>query len=153
MGVTAQNRDELARLLGVEPWTLPTDEEAQAHKRKSEPAHQIHHEDLGDDDFAILSKILPPEPRQRSAIGNRQVLNALLWLQKTRKHQTQLPACYGSADAVRKRSERWAIAGAWDHILAEIDALGFPEQLKSVLKLIAEKEAQRGQRIRDRRRG
>ena len=152
MGLTVEQRDEFARVLGVEPWTIPTADDLQASKPTPLQTDQLTSKDLSDDEFAILEPALPSEPRQRSAISNRTVIDALLWQHKTGKRMTQLPECYGTSEAVRKRSERWAVSGCWDALIAELDALGLPEARSKALRRIAENEARRGQRIRKKRR-
>ena len=103
---------------------------------------------ISDTDFALIADALPPEPRQSGAISNRTVIDALLWLHRNRRAGTQVPAQFGTADAVRKRVERWAVAGAFDRFLAEIDRVGAALPFAAELRKIALDHVRRGQRIR-----
>ena len=90
---------------------------------------------------------MPQEPRQAGAIGNKTVLDALLWAARNRKNLTQLPSRYGTAEAVRKRAERWAVAGVWDRVLHALDSADISLVQKEAVRKIARTHARRGDRI------
>lgn len=150
MSLTDDQIQFAAEALGIDPTTLPGKHEVQAPKPS--PNH-LTHEDLTDEEWNTLSPLLPAEPRQRNAISNRQVLDALLWLHETRRAMTQLPERYGTSEAVRKRSERWAVAGVWQELTSALGTLVLPESRIRALRRIGEHEARRGQRIRKSRSG
>lgn len=150
MGFRDNHIQLAAEALGLDPSTLPSKHVIQAPKPS--PTH-LTHEDLTDEEWNALSTHLPDEPRQRNAISNRQVLNALLWLHETRRAMTQLPERYGTSEAVRKRSERWAVAGVWQDLTLKIDGLELSESRSRALRRIGEQEARRGKRIRKSRAG
>jgi transposase len=104
--------------------------------------------DLYDEEFALLQPSFPPEPRQHHYTTNRRVLDALIWLHRSGRRQTQLPECYGSLDTIRKRNERWAVAGVYDGLLRVLPTLGLSDERASELSMIATQEGKRGERIR-----
>jgi len=104
--------------------------------------------DLTDAEFDAIRPYLPPEPRQAHFTTNRHVVDALIWVLRSQRKRSQLPACYGSLDSVRKRSERWGVSGVWDRLLEQLPLLGLTDMRKKELMIIAITEGRRGQRIR-----
>lgn len=140
---------EAMRGLGIDPTLVPCPGERP--ERPIEPVVREPDGDLTDAEFAALEPVLPPEPRQAGALSNRAVLDALLWVQRTRKKLTQLPVRYGSPEAIRKRAERWAISGDWDRLLERIDALSFSVAKREAIRRLAQFHSIRGVRIRQSR--
>lgn len=141
--------DQIAAMksLGINPAHVPYPDAPVAEY--GDPAiDDFAADDLTDTEFALIASALPPEPRQRGAVSNRQVLNALLWVHRTGKRLTQLPACLGTAEAVRKRAERWATAGVWDRLIAGLGEWKASAIRREAIRRIAEGYAQRGSRIR-----
>lgn len=150
MGFRDNHIQLAAEALGLDPSTLPSEHDVQPPRP---PQEHLSHEDLTDEEWNALSHLLPDEPRQRNAISNRQVIDALLWLHETRRAMTQLPERYGTSEAVRKRSERWAVAGVWQELTSALGTIALPESRLRALRRISEQEARRGKRIRKSRSG
>lgn len=71
---------------------------------------------LTDDEWSILTEtgLLPPEPTQAHALGNRTLVDAVLRTAGRNKPWTSLPTDgVASAEAVRKRFARLAQKGVW----------------------------------------
>ncbi len=114
-------------------------------KCSSANAYQLTCQAFNDDDFALLSSILPPEPTQRSAISNRKVIDAFFWHHVTGKRFTQLPD--QTAMARQKLSGSALSAGlcCGDHVLDEIDALGHFGVAKGHTQAYRRQRSQAGQ--------
>lgn len=141
---------EAMRGLGVDPALVPCPGERP--ERPVEPVVREPGGDLADAEFAALEPALPPEPRQAGALSNRAVLDALLWVQRASKRLTQVPARYGSPEAIRKRAERWAVSGDWDRILERLDTLSLSVAKREAIRRLAQFHSHRGVRIRQSRR-
>jgi transposase len=133
--------------LGIAPEALPHPLSDAPTPAAPEPMTEKW--DLTDAEYCTIQHLMPLEPKQQNALPNRTVLDALLWAQRTGKKLTQLPARYGSAEAVRKRCERWAVGGAWGRLFAALDKIDLRTTLRSDLRNIATTQARRGDRIRD----
>lgn len=134
------------RGLGIDPALVPYPVE-----RPEQPVEPVSREsdgDLTDAEFAALEPALPPEPRQAGALSNRSVLDALLWVQRTRKKLTQLPTRYGSPEAIRKRAERWAVSGDWDRLLDRLDTLSLTVAKREAIRRLSHFRSVQGIRIR-----
>ncbi len=137
---------EAMRGLGIDPALVPCPGERL--ERPVDPAVREPDGDLTDAEFAALEPALPPEPRLAGALSNRTVLDALLWVQRTRKKLTQLPTRYGSPEAIRKRAERWAVSGDWDRLLERLDTLSLTVAKRESIRRLAQFQSYRGARIR-----
>src|SRR5947209_19349693 len=88
--------------------------------------------DLTDEQWERLRPLLPPQKtrRGRPPKEHRQIVNGLLWLNRTGAPWRDLPAEYGPWKTVATRFYRWRWAGIWDRILADLqsqpDAEGKP---------------------------
>ena len=111
-------------------------------------AAQAEQPGLTDIEFEHIAHALPPEPRQNGALPNRDVIDALLWQVRNRKVGTQLPARLGSAEALRKKVERWSVSCVFDRLLVELDRVGDAISWSADLRKIALGHMRRGQRIR-----
>lgn len=140
---------EAMRGLGIDPDLVPCP--TGSHEQPLDPVSRWSDEDLTDEEFNALKHALPSEPRQAGALTNRAVLNALLWVQRTQKKLTQVPARYGSAEAIRKRAERWAIAEDWDRLLDRLDASSLSVTTRETIRQLAHVHSLRGVRIRQSR--
>ncbi len=148
-----ENLDHIALLLGIDPTTLPSGPfQPRNFPENAVPDGMTEIQDLSDEEFGLLQPHLAPEPRNSEAISNGEVLNALLWCRATRRALTHLPARYGSAEAIRKRAERWAIAGVWDRLGDALAGLDLSERRRAELRRLCDAYGRRGERIRRDRR-
>ena len=143
-----KNLIRAAVALGIDPATLP-DFDQPPGEVDQEALAEFNSRDLSEDEARAIGSLLPPEPHQEGSIANITVLNGLLWAQRTGRKLTCLPPCYGNSDAVRKRAERWSVAGTWDRVLSELDALKLSAQTHSAVRKLALAYARRGLRIRN----
>ncbi len=56
----------------------------------------------------------------RTAADNRQFINGVLWVLRTGARWHDLPERYGKYKSVHTRFMRWARAGVWERIFAEL---------------------------------
>jgi transposase len=77
---------------------------------------------LPDAEWARLRALLPPQrpERGRPNKDHRQVVNAILWLDRTGAPWRDLPAGYGPWQSVATRFYRWTRAGIWQRVLAAL---------------------------------
>ena len=80
--------------------------------------------DLTDEQWERLRPLLPPQKtrRGRPPKEHRQIVNGLLWLNRTGAPWRDLPAEYGPWQTVATRFYRWRWAGIWDRILADLQS-------------------------------
>lgn len=85
--------------------------------------------DLTDAQWARLAPLLPPQrsgKRGRPYRDHREVLNGILWIQRTGAPWRDLPERYPSFGTCHDRLTRWERSGLWDRLLrallAEADA-------------------------------
>lgn len=78
--------------------------------------------DLTDDQWERLRPLLPPQQvrRGRPPKNHRQIVNGLVWLNRTGAPWRDLPEKYGPWQTVATRFYRWRRAGIWDRILADL---------------------------------
>jgi transposase len=78
--------------------------------------------DLTDEQWERLRPLLPPQKarRGRPPKNHRQIVNGLLWLNRTGAPWRDLPEQYGPWQTVATRFYRWRRAGVWDRVLAEL---------------------------------
>lgn len=97
--------------LGLDPETLPR----ALYRPRTEAIVPPHTQieiplEVTDEEWGVLAAFLPPEPPQSKTLGNRDVLNGVLWVIVRGKQWTNL----GTApEAIRRRFGRWAHAGIW----------------------------------------
>jgi len=87
--------------------------------------------DLTDDQWQRLQPLLPPErsgQRGHPYRSHREVLNGILWIQRTGAPWRDLPERYPPYGTCHDRLTRWTRRGVWSQILeallAEADARG-----------------------------
>jgi transposase len=74
---------------------------------------------------AAWAKLAPHLPGKAGDVGctaadNRLFLNAGLWVLRHGGTWRVLPARFGKHDSVRKRAQRWARKGTWQHLFAAV---------------------------------
>jgi transposase len=134
--------------LGIAPKTLPH------FVKRAEPTDEPvpperNYSELTDEEAEVILPLLPAESRQSGSISNRVVIDALLWVRKSGRKLTHLPARFGATpEAVRKRRERWCLAGALDRLLDRLETLQLSDARRGQLRAICIEQAKRGERIR-----
>lgn len=149
-----ENMISAALILGIDPATLPNRDNRRSTCAETATRERLvaAHEDLTDEEFGLIQPHLPPEPRSAESIPNRKVVNGLLWSRSERHALTRVPARYGSAEAIRKRAERWAIAGVWDRLDSGLADLDLAEHRRAELRRLCVAYRRKGERIRNDRR-
>lgn len=136
------------KALGIAPKTLPHCVERAEPVCEPDPPERNYSE-LSDDEAEVIIPFLPAESRQSGSVSNRVVIDALLWVRQSGKKLTHLPARFGvTPEAVRKRRERWSLAGAWDRLLDQLETLQLSEPRRVQLRAICIEQVRRGARIR-----
>jgi transposase len=77
---------------------------------------------LSNEQWERLRPLLPPQHarRGRRPKDHRQIVNGVLWLNRTGAPWRDLPEEYGPWQTVATRFYRWRRAGIWDRVLAEL---------------------------------
>lgn len=80
--------------------------------------------ELTDRQWAALAPLLPArKPRTgRPAKDHRQIINGILWIDRTGAPWRDLPERYGPWRTVASRFYRWFKAGVWTQVLAALQA-------------------------------
>lgn len=80
--------------------------------------------ELTDRQWAALAPLLPArKPRTgRPAKDHRQIINGILWIDRTGAPWRDLPERYGPWRTVASRFYRWRKAGVWAQVLAALQA-------------------------------
>ena len=82
---------------------------------------RLHRGDLSDDQWQKLQPLLPRKAdTSRPANDHRQILNGILWIQRTGAPWDDLPERYGSRGTVSSRFYRWRTQGVWQQILERL---------------------------------
>jgi transposase len=81
-----------------------------------------HRGELTDQEWERLEPHLPPEKPAtgRTNTDHRQIINGILWRERTGAPWRDLPDRYGPWSTVYSRFWRWRVAGLWDRILAAV---------------------------------
>lgn len=71
---------------------------------------------LRDDEWAIISELLPPERGRgcRPAQDNRRYFEGMMWIARTGSQWRHLPDEYGKWNSVFRRYRRWVSTGLFD---------------------------------------
>jgi transposase len=83
--------------------------------------------DLTDDQWKIVSTILPEDPRREDKRGRpwsdrRTVLNGVLWILRTGAPWKDLPTRYGPYQTAHRRFQNWVRSGVIEKILVALAA-------------------------------
>jgi transposase len=87
----------------------------------------VWNRDLTDEQWGLLSGLLPPLPRRKDGRGrpwkdSRAVLNGILWVLHTGSQWKALPERYPPYQTCHRRFQQWVRQGVWQkivHTLAE----------------------------------
>jgi len=69
--------------------------------------------DLSDQEWSMISPLLPNKPRGVPRSDDRRVLNGIFYILRTGSPWRDLPDRYGPYTTVYNRYNRWAKAGVW----------------------------------------
>ena len=89
-------------------------------KKKSISTENLQHRhDISDKVWELLMPLLPGQRGQWGGIAkdNRNFINAVFWILRTRAPWRDLPSSYGKWGTVHQRFRRWRNAGIWEKIL------------------------------------
>ena len=76
--------------------------------------------ELTDQEWSILSPLLPNKPRGVPRVDDRRVVNGILWRFRTGSPWAEVPERYGPPTTCYNRFVRWRKAGVWDRLLAAV---------------------------------
>jgi putative transposase len=78
--------------------------------------------DICDDHWDRIRPLLPGQAGGHGGVGNdtRVFLNASRYLAKTGIGWADLPTCFGKANSVWHRYDRWCQNGVWERVAAEL---------------------------------
>lgn len=81
----------------------------------------LHRSDLSEAQWQKLKPLLPQKSHTgRPANDHRQIINSILWIQRTGAPWDDLPSRYGSRGTVSSRFYRWCHQGIWQQILERL---------------------------------
>ena len=77
---------------------------------------------LRDDQWERISHMLPGKPTDpgRTAVDNRQFVEAVLWVLRTGSPWRDLPERFGCWNSVYRRFSRWSQRKVWHNVFAEL---------------------------------
>lgn len=77
---------------------------------------------LSDRQWEALRPLLPGKAGDpgRTAVDNRNFVDAVLWVLGSGAHWNQLPEHFGPYKSVHKRYKRWKDRGVWDRVFAQL---------------------------------
>ncbi|WP_375679387.1 IS5 family transposase [Rhizobium sp. T1470] len=76
--------------------------------------------ELTDQEWSIISPLLPNKPRGVPRVDDRRVLNGILWRFRTGSPWAEVPERYGPPTTCYNRFVRWRKAGVWDRLLEAV---------------------------------
>jgi transposase len=78
--------------------------------------------ELNEAQWARIAPLLPGKVGDpgRSGADNRRFVNAVLWVLRSGAFWQHLPERYGKWKSVHARFSRWAKAGVWEKVFAEL---------------------------------
>ena len=81
--------------------------------------------DLTDEQWGLLSGLLPPLPRRKEGRGrpwkdSRAVLNGILWVLRTGAQWKELPESYPPYQTFHRRFQRWVRDETWQKIVCAL---------------------------------
>jgi len=78
--------------------------------------------ELSDGQWQRICDLVPGKAGDpgRPGVDNRRFVNGVLWVLRSGAHWHNLPPRHGKWKSVHKRFTRWARAGVWERIFAEL---------------------------------
>lgn len=78
--------------------------------------------ELSEEQWQRIRELVPGKAGDpgRTGVDNRRFVNGVLWVLRSGAHWHDLPPRYGKWKSVHKRFTRWAKAGVWERIFAEL---------------------------------
>lgn len=78
--------------------------------------------ELTDVQWGRIAPLLPGKAGDpgRTAADNRLFVNGVLWVLRSGAHWRDLPERYGKWKTAHKRFSRWAAAGVWEKVFADL---------------------------------
>jgi transposase len=78
--------------------------------------------ELSDGQWQRIGPLLPGKAGDpgRTAADNRLFVNGVLWVLRSGAHWPDLPERYGKWKTSHKRFSRWAAAGVWEKVFADL---------------------------------
>lgn len=78
--------------------------------------------ELNEVQWGRIAALLPGKASDpgRTAADNRLFVNGVLWVLRSGAHWQDLPERYGKWKSAHKRFSRWAKAGVWEKVFAEL---------------------------------
>ena len=73
--------------------------------------------DLTDFEWRVIAPLLPNKPRGVPRVGDRRVLNGILWVLRSGAPWRDLPERHGPRTTCYNRFVRWRRAGVWDRLM------------------------------------
>jgi transposase len=77
----------------------------------------MRRDELSDEEWAIISPVLPNNSRGVECVDDRRVINGILWRFRTGSSWRDVPERYGLRTMLYNRFSRWRKAGVWDRLL------------------------------------
>ena len=99
---------------GRDQGTLKPEKQSESSKMSQ------HRGDLSDPQWTKLVVAIPQAATGRPAHDHRQIINGILWIQRTGAPWADLPSRYGSRGTVSSRFYRWRQQGIWQQILDQL---------------------------------
>ena len=131
-------RDRLTRALGMDPahiaWLPASDGPAPPDQLALTPDPGLSNDEW---QALVQTGLLPEEPSQAHALGNRQVLDAVLATAGRRKPWTSLPPdSPATAEAIRKKFSRLVASGLWQALAAIVDDVALTPAHRAQFKVL-----------------
>lgn len=73
----------------------------------------MHRHELTDKQWRRIEKLLPSQPGRRAKLGDRNFINAILWVMRTGAPWRDMPERFGNWKTIYNRFANWAKRGLW----------------------------------------
>ena len=125
---------------------LPLDQRPQPAEHLAPVAAET---DLTDEEWALLSELIPVKYRKRPGADQRyrKRFDGLMWLSRRNAPATCLPPRYGTHQSIRKLRESMGIRGDMATIVAALPGLGLSKERTAALLGICKAAQRCGERI------